>query len=78
MRHSFLLGNMSKELLGNVTPTHRHFINETLTKIVADNVVKSGDSVFDVVANAGWHTRKLSRLIGVDRIVHAFELNPLH
>ncbi|QYA13666.1 FkbM family methyltransferase [Rhizobium sp. AB2/73] len=69
---------MSKELLGKATPRHRHFINETLTKIVADNVVKSGDSVFDVGANAGWHTRNLSRLVGADGIVHAFEPNPLH
>lgn len=69
---------MSKELLGKATPTHRHFINETLTKIVADNVVKLGDSVFDVGANAGWHTRNLSRLVGDGGIVHAFEPNPIH
>jgi FkbM family methyltransferase len=38
--------------------------------------VRSGDVVYDVGANAGWHTLRLARLVGPKGVVHSFEPTP--
>jgi FkbM family methyltransferase len=38
--------------------------------------VRSGDVVYDVGANAGWHTLRLAHLVGPEGVVHSFEPTP--
>jgi FkbM family methyltransferase len=55
-----------------------HRANEALTRLVYTKLVRSGDHAIDLGANAGEHTRELSRLVGRDGVVHAFEPNIAH
>jgi len=54
----------------------RHVLNELLTRCVASHVIRPGDSVFDLGANAGFHTDDFAERVGPTGMVHAFEPNP--
>lgn len=57
-------------------PSEKHILNELLTRHIASKVIKCGDSVLDLGANVGFHTKDFSSLVGPEGKVHAFEPNP--
>jgi FkbM family methyltransferase len=54
------------------------YVNEVLTRIVFEKILRAGDHALDIGANEGYHTVALSRLVGEAGLVHAFEPNIAH
>ncbi|CAM3247504.1 FkbM family methyltransferase [Asticcacaulis taihuensis] len=52
-----------------------HFLNEMLTQYIAGKIIKPGNTVYDLGANIGFHTRYFASLTGNAGMVHAFEPN---
>jgi FkbM family methyltransferase len=61
--------------LAKLTEFQRHFLTERATSLLFRKVVQAGDTVLDVGANNGEHTRTLAALVGPSGTVHAFEPN---
>ncbi|HEY5851870.1 MAG TPA: FkbM family methyltransferase [Lysobacter sp.] len=66
-----------KELIPELSAEQRHYLTERATFLTFCKVVIPGDTVFDLGANVGDHTRTLSAIVGTHGRVHAFEPNPL-
>ena len=66
------------DMIAGSNPVQQHFINEMLTKALAERVVRKGDVVMDVGANRGFHAFPMAKAVGASGIVHAFEPNPAH
>jgi FkbM family methyltransferase len=54
------------------------YVCEVLTRIVFEKILTAGDHALDIGANEGYHTVALSRLVGANGLVHAFEPNIAH
>jgi FkbM family methyltransferase len=71
-----LRGKVLCNPVGQTSPAHvlGHFESQ-----VADTMhesVHAGDTVYDIGANVGWHTLRLSTLVGPTGAVHSFEPTP--
>ena len=61
--------------IGALSEFQRHFLTERATSLLFRKIVRPGDTVIDVGANEGEHTRTLAELVGPIGTVHAFEPN---
>lgn len=57
-------------------PAEIHLLNERLTQRIAAKAIEAGDTVLDLGANVGFHTKAFSQFVGPSGRVHAFEPNP--
>jgi FkbM family methyltransferase len=69
---------MNPTMLTGLDARALHFTNEAFTRLIYSKIVRSGDTVLDVGANAGLHTVELARIVTAAGLVHAFEPNVKH
>jgi FkbM family methyltransferase len=73
---NIIMPNVISDELIKLNPHQQHHLNEVLTRHIAENSIQSGDIVFDIGANVGYHTHAFAALVGLTGLVHAFEPNP--
>lgn len=74
--HRFIDTKSFKDSITELNPLQRHYLTERATLSTYCKVARPGDTVFDLGANHGEHTRGLAALVGPHGRVHAFEPNP--
>src|SRR5258708_37213323 len=64
--------------LSSLSASQASLVCEVLTQIVFQKILTAGDHALDIGANEGYHTAALSRVVGSNGLVHAFEPNIAH